>query len=314
MRVRFLPLALAACLAQDPRPAPTEEQAAALRALVAAAPKLDMRLDPIRIVKPSAAWTTDYVSWVAAGPGGVLYALCRNMNEDNVLVLDHDGRILRSWGKGLFTNPHSVRIDPQGNVWTVDSGSSKAIKFTPKGEKLLEIDIGEMPEGRSRFRGAADIAFAAGRIFIADGYGNARILEYDQSGKRVRAWGSAGVRPGQFHLPHSIAASPDRLLYVADRENGRIQWFDLDGRPLGQWDHLGKTFSVDFDAQGGLWIGTHPRNIANEAPGWIAKVDRKSGRILGYVETAGLHSVTSASGVLFTGARPHPDTVLRFRK
>ena len=122
----------------------------------------------------------------------------------------------------MFTNPHSVRLDPEGNVWTVDSGSSVVLKFSTQGKLLLRIEVGELPEGRRGSRGTADIAFGAGgRVFIADGYGNARVLEYDAAGRRVKQWGTAGTGPGQFNLPHGIALR-DGVIYVADRQNGRI--------------------------------------------------------------------------------------------
>jgi hypothetical protein len=301
--------------AQDPAPPATEEQAARLKALISGSKQAQLQPKPIMIQPPSADWTTDYVSSVAAGPDGTTYLLHRNLKVDPVVVIDRSGRIVRSWGSGLYTNPHSIRLDPEGNVWTVDSGSSVVLKFTPQGKQLLRVEVGELPKSARGSRGAADIAFAPrGRIFIADGYGNARVLEYDGNGRRVRQWGSSGTGPGQFHLVHGIAAG-DGILYVADRQNGRIQRFNLDGKYLGEWNHLGKTFSVSVAKDGNLWIGTHPRNVINEAPGWLVNVDRNNGMVLGYVESPGLHSVdaTVAGMVLADPGRGNTNRVVWFR-
>jgi DNA-binding beta-propeller fold protein YncE len=278
------------------------------------APQLPLSLSALPLHKPSPAWTCDYVSSVAAAPNGEIYVLHRNVKDNPVVVVDREGRILRSWGRGLFSIPHSIRLDPSGNVWTVDAGNSRVIQFSPEGRKLLDIDVGGMPPGRSPFRGATDIAFApGGRIFVADGYGNARVLEYDSAGRRVREWGVRGSAPGQFNLPHAIAADGDGILYIADRENGRIQRFDLDGRYLGEWTHLGKTFSLALDRNGRLWIGSQPRNVPNGAEGWLVKVDRKTGNVLGSIPSPGFHSVDVSGGQALTGARSHPDAVIRFR-
>jgi hypothetical protein len=286
-------LALLACaaFAQAPAPTPTAEEAERLTRLIQSSPKLPWKSVPIEIPPPHPGWNTGYISSAAASKNGELYLLHRNLNEHNVAVIGRDGRIRRSWGKGLYANPHAIRLDPEGNVWTVDSGSSTVLKFTPRGQLLLRIEIGEIPEPRRGSRGAADIAFApGGRLFIADGYGNARILEYDAQGRRVRQWGSPGTGPGQFHLPHGITQFGG-VLYVADRQNGRIQRFSLDGAFLGEWNHLGKTFSITAAPDGTLWLGTHPRNVINEAPGWLVHIDRESGRVLGYLDSPGLHSV-----------------------
>jgi len=160
----------------------------------------------------------------------------------------------------------------------------------------MQIDVGGQPEtANGAFRGTTDIAFAPkGRIFISDGYGNARILEYNAEGKKVREWGSAGTGPGQFHLPHAIVVDENNILYVADRENGRIEKFDLDGKFLGEIPNLGRTYSLKLGTHGTLWAGMQPLNEPTGAAGWVVKLDRTSGKILGYVpvtEPKGLHSV-----------------------
>src|SRR3954449_11078583 len=166
--------------AQAPEIAPTEEQAAQLRKLIAGSQRLPLEAKKLMIQAPSSDWTTDYVSSVAAGRNGITWVLHRNLKVDPVLAIDANGRILRCWGRGLYTNPHSIRIGPDGNVWTVDSGSSVVLKFTPEGKQLLRFEIGEIPAKAGAFRGAADIAFGPrGELLIADGYGNARVLKYD---------------------------------------------------------------------------------------------------------------------------------------
>jgi DNA-binding beta-propeller fold protein YncE len=276
----------------QPPATPTGDDAASqLRNLIGGSPRLSLMSTTVEIQPVSSGWSTDYISSVAVGQNGITYVLHRNLKVDPVLAVDGKGRVVRSWGGGLFTNPHSVRVDPAGNVWTVDSGNSVVMKFSPDGEQLLRFEIGELPKSRSGFRGATDIAFApGGRIFIADGYGNARILEYDEKGRRVREWGGPGTGPGQFRLPHSIAMR-DGTIYVADRENGRIQRFDLEGQYLGEWTTFGKTFSIGIAPDGNLWIGTHPRNVSNESPGWLVNVDRKTGKVLGHLDSPGLHSL-----------------------
>jgi DNA-binding beta-propeller fold protein YncE len=318
-----LPHRLAICLAatalvfaQDPAPPATEEQAKKLRELLGAAPKLPLEMSPFHIQLPDKDWNTEYVSWVTLDKKGNIYALHRGLKHDPVLVLDRTGKILRSWGKGLYTIPHSIRIDPDGNIWTTDSGSSVLLKYTPEGKQLLRIEVGEMPARRGGgFLGTADIAFAKGKIYVADGYGNARIVVYDHTGKRLHQWGSPGTGPGQFHLVHGITIDRDNIVYVADRSNGRIQRFDLDGKYLGEWNNLGKTFSVEAAGDGALWIGTHERSVSNESPGWIVRLDRKTGKVLGQIPSPGLHSVTvSRDGELFTGSRQYRDQIIFFKR
>jgi DNA-binding beta-propeller fold protein YncE len=277
----------------------TAQDAAKLRAMIEAAPRLPLEQTDLAIKLPEGQ-ELGMVSWVARDPkSGVTWLLQRGDKADPVIAVDKGGRVLHSFGRGLYKIPHALRLDPQGNVWTVDAASSTVIKFSPKGEKLLQIDVGGQPESaRSAFRGTTDIAFAPkGRIFISDGYANARILEYTADGKKVREWGSAGTGPGEFHLPHSIVADENGILYVADRENGRIEKFNLDGKFLGEFANLGRTYSLKLGANGTLWAGMQALNEPTGSPGWVVKLDRKTGKILGYVpviEKGGLHSVEDA--------------------
>lgn len=285
-----------------------EAQAAQLKKMAAGAPRLPL----MRTELPVAGVTIEMVSSVAVDAKGVVYLLQRGEKADPVIAVNREGKVLRSWGKGMYKIPHSIRIDPQGNVWTVDAASSMVYQFTPQGKKLLEIAVGEVPEGKSAFRGTTDIAFSrTGRILISDGYGNNRVLEYNRQGKRVKQWGKKGTGNGEFDLPHGIAIDENDIVYVADRENGRIQRFDLEGKFLGLWAVHGKTFSLK-SAGGALYAGTQPRNEPNGAPGWLMKLDRVSGKVLGLVESTGHHSIeVLPSGELLTGTRP--DKVLLFR-
>jgi streptogramin lyase len=265
-----------------------------LHALLDAAPSHVLNRTELPVQAPSQGWDLGMVSSVAIDPKGVIYLLQRGDKADPVVVVNKDGKVLRSWGKGLYKTPHSIRIDPSGNIWTVDAQSSTIYKFTPEGKQLMEINVGEQPAGRKGpFVGTTDITFAPhGRLFISDGYGNARVLEYSAEGKRVHEFGTPGTGPGQFHLPHGITIDKDNILYVADRENGRVQRFDLDGKYLGEWQ-LGRTYAVQVTGDV-IWAAMQPINTPVPSPGWMVKLDRKTGKVLGSVESDGLHSVTVA--------------------
>ena len=243
---------------------------------------------------PAVGWESGAVSWVAVDGQGSIYEIQRGDKADPILVLDREGKVLRSWGEGDFKIPHSIRIDPTGNVWTVDAGSSTVIKYSPLGEKLMTFTVGEQPENGGSFNGSTDVAFAPnGHIFIADGYGNARVLEYTPDGKKVKQWGRPGTGPGEFRLPHAIQIDEKGTVYVADRENSRIEKFDLDGNFLGEIPYLGRIYSLKL-VGGVLWASMGPFNQPPGSPGWVLKLDRNTGKILGHLdvlEPRGAHSI-----------------------
>lgn len=269
-----------------------EKQTVELQAILQQSPKSPFARGPLQVAPPQTGWEMGMVSWVTSDKAGRIYLLQRGEKADPVIVLNKDGKVVHSWGKGMYTMPHAIRIDPQGNVWTTDAASSMVYKFSPDGKKLMEIRIGGQPSPcPNNFCSTTDIAFAPnGHLFISDGYANARILEYTADGTKIREWGKPGTGPGQFHLPHSIQVDENGIVYVADRENGRIQRFDMQGKFLGEWDQYGKTFGLKLDKDA-IWLSTQPRNLPNLSPGWLIKLDRKSGKVLGYVEAAGNHGM-----------------------
>ncbi len=232
----------------------------------------------------TSGWESGAVSGVAVDSKGTIYEIQRGEKADPIIALNHNGAVLRSWGKGDFKIPHSIRIGPAGNVWTVDAASSTVIKYSPLGKKLLTIRVGEQPDNGGPFNGTTDVAFAPnGHIFITDGYGNARVLEYTAEGKRVNQWGRPGTAPGDFNLPHAIQITPKGIIYVADRENGRIEKFDLHGNFLGEIAHLGRVYSFKLTG-GALWTSMGPFDQPPDSPGWIVKLDPQSGEILGHLD------------------------------
>jgi hypothetical protein len=178
-----------------------------------------------------------------------------------VQVYDIKGKLIRSWGQKTIQGPHHIRIDPEGNVWIADINRHVVEKYTPGGKRLLTIGVeGKAGRDEKHLNMPTDIAVtAAGDIFVSDGYGNARIVHFDRDGKFVHAWGELGHLPGQFSIPHSIAVDSKGTLYVADRNNARVQLFDSKGKFLGEWRNLIVPWGLWVTKQDEIWVcGSSP--------------------------------------------------------
>lgn len=167
---------------------------------------------------------------------------------------DANGKFIREIGKGSygFAAAHSVRIDKQDNIWTIDKGSNMIVKFNPSGrvtevygrrqEGVAEVEGGGQPKPKpgehlpaqeGSFRLPTDIAWdSQGNAYISDGYVNARVAKFDKNGDFVRMWGEHGTADGQFNTPHAIAIDKSDNIYVGDRGNARVQVFNVDGKFL----------------------------------------------------------------------------------
>lgn len=143
--------------------------------------------------------------------------------EPTVFKFAPDGTLLAKWGAGLFIMPHGISIDPQGKIWITDVAHEQVFRFSPEGK--LELTLGERGVTRQdagHFGRPADIAFLGDRVLVADGYVNTRVAEFSPQGTFIRDW-------GEFAVAHAVAVD-DARIYVADRENGRIQVFDHAGK------------------------------------------------------------------------------------
>jgi len=168
---------------------------------------------------------------------------CFTRGEHPVIVFDRDGNFVRSWGEGLVRRAHGITIDADGMVWLTDDLHHTVRKFTPDGKCLLVIGNPDTPatlQGGKPFNRPTHVAICpkSGYLFISDGYGNSRVHKYAPDGRHVTSWGEPGTDPGQFNLPHNLTTDSDGLVYVADRENHRVQIFDGQGRYQGQWNNL----------------------------------------------------------------------------
>jgi DNA-binding beta-propeller fold protein YncE len=175
-------------------------------------------------------------SGVALDSRGHIYVLNRSVHA--LIEFDGDGSYVRTLGHDLFSRPHGLRIDAEGNIWATDVGSHIVVKMSPRGRVLMVLGIkdfaGEWHQaGHLRaFNEPNDLAFGpAGEIFVTQGHGKgeSRVLKFDAGGNFLRTWGGEGKAPGQFNVPHSIVIDGAGLLYIADRSNQRIQVFDVDG-------------------------------------------------------------------------------------
>lgn len=283
-----------------------------LHALLKDVPQLSVdRID----LKVHAPLTLEGISAVSTDRRGNIYIIHRPANGDPIVVLDPQGNFIRSWGKGMFKIPHEIRVDPAGNVWTLDANTSKVYKFTPDGKKLLEISVGDVPDKTQEFCGATDIAFAkSGHLFVTDGYCNARVIEYDATGKKVREWGKHGTGPGEFNTVHSIVAGPQGNLYIADRENGRLQWFDQSGTFLGEWKYGGQFYTVAFSPSGEFYAAVHPKGASQDSDFNVVKIDLASGDIVGKFEVRSHELSVAPDGTLLPATRSSQLVLLRPRK
>ena len=212
-------------------------------------------------------WSFKEATSVAVDPNDNVWVFNRGAHP--VIQFDRAGKFLRSWGEdGRFRRAHGITIGPDGALWLTDDLHHTIRQFTADGRLLLTIgdpDQASTLQGGKPFNRPTHVALdpANGDIYISDGYGNSRVHKYDPKGRHLFSWGEPGTDPGCFNLPHNIATDSDGRVYVADRENHRVQFFDSRGRYLGQWNNLHRPCGLFMDQKNGaFYVGELPSALA----------------------------------------------------
>ncbi len=199
--------------------------------------------------------------WAVERCGGTT---CDGRPEAPVMAFGPSGDLVNSLGAGVFVFPHGIAIDADDNVWVtdgrgVDGKGHQVIKFSPDGEILMRLGTAGVPGATpDTLNGPAAVAVAPnGDIFVGDGHGagtNARVAKFAPDGTFIKAWGQRGSGPGEFSTPHALAFDSTGRLFVADRENNRIQIFTQDGDFLEEWPQFGRPSGIWIDSNDVIYV------------------------------------------------------------
>ena len=273
---------------------------------------------------PSSMTKWPAVTAVEVARDGTVYVVercvdnsCEGRSEPPILKYDASGRLLKSWGSGLFNFPHGAAVDRDGNLWVTDArgGNGKGhqvFKFNPDGQVLMTLGkAGVSGSGPDLFDQPTDVVISpAGDIFVTDSHRNGRnnrVVRFTKDGRFVREWGTKGTAPGQMSEPHTIAMDSRGRLFVGDRENNRIQIFDQDGRFIAAWRQFGRPSGIYITDDDTIYVSdseSGPDTGAHELQG-ISKGIRigsaRTGEVTAFIEdmesTRGDHSGAEGVGV-----------------
>jgi sugar lactone lactonase YvrE len=254
---------------------------------------------------PGVTWAA--VTAIEPAPDGTIFVVhrcfansCTGRSEAPILKYDASGRLLASWGAGMFVFPHGATVDREGNLWVTDARGEggkghQVFKFNRDGKVLLTLGkSGISGGGRDLFDQPTDVVVStAGDIFVTDSHRNGRnnrVVRFTRDGTFVREWGRKGSGQGEFSEPHTIAMDSRGRLFVGDRENNRIQIFDQDGKFLDEWRQFGRPSGIFITSDDTIYVAdseSGPDTGAHELPG-IKKGIRigsaKDGSVTAFIE------------------------------
>lgn len=244
------------------------------------------------------AWSLIQVSAVAISAKGNVLVLHRGAHP--ILEFEPSGKFVRSWGDGLFSEgkvaaipqsawapdrsrysvvygpagctscgAHSIRVDPQGNIWVADAAGHVIYKLNQDGKEIMRLGRkGVAGTSNDTFNLPTDVAFASnGDIYVTDGYGSARVVKFSRDGKYLLQWGKRGNGPGEFMLPHNVVVDAQGRVYVTDRDNQRIEVFDANGKYLTEWKETGGVSGMVLTKDGNIVAGAVLRDLTGKAIG-----------------------------------------------
>jgi len=272
---------------------------------------------------------------------------CDNSDLDPILRFDPQGNVVAQFGSRMFSWPHGLHIDRDGNLWVTEAGNGQqtpgapkpakpvghqVFKFSPQGKLLMTLGEAGVPgSDSSHFNAPSDvITNSNGDIFVVDGHtanGNNRIVKLSKDGKFIKAFGSTGHGPGQLFGPHAIAMDASGRLFIADRGNQRIVIFDQDGKYLTRWTQFGMPSDIAIDGNGKIYVADSESDM-NENAGWEKGIrigDVKTGWVETFILDTGDNPPITAGGSgaeaitvdrqgnIFAG-EPRPQRLLKYVK
>ena len=251
---------------------------------------------------PPVQWNFIQVSSVAVTPTGNILVLHRGAHP--LMEFDNSGKFMRSWGDGMISEgkvvaipkekivpdrarysavygpagcnscgAHSVRVDPQGNIWMIDAAGHVIYKLAPTEKRSCGLAPRGRGNGRHTFQSSdrCGVRFTCD-FYVSDGYGNARVVKYSRDGKYLLQWGTRGSGPGQFSTPHNVVADARDRIYVSDRDNQRIQVFDSSGKFLSQWTGTGGISALAITKDQRIWTAGTVRDLDGKVLGTLPGV------------------------------------------
>ncbi len=277
---------------------------------------------------PAGPWNFGQVAAVATTKSGNILVL--HSGAHPIMEFSSGGTFVRSWGDGLISEgkvvqiaphdrvaggsgytavygpagcyacgAHSVRVDPEGNIWVVDAGGHVVYKMDRERRVIMTVGTkGVSGAGPRHFNLPTDVAFApsddsragsGGDFYVSDGYGSARVVKYSRDGTYLLEWGTRGTGPGEFGLPHNLTVDAQGRVYVTDRDNRRIQVFDAEGKFLDEWADVGGVSTLFMTKEQRIWAGGVLRDLKGEVVG------RLPGRVGGHGTTV------TVDGEVFVG-------------
>jgi DNA-binding beta-propeller fold protein YncE len=246
-------------------------------------------------------------------------------NIDTVLKFDTDGNVLKSFGAGMFIAPHGIYVDKDDNIWITDyqdnatlpeggrgrgagrgapqvgpigprPGATKGnqvFKFSSEGKLLMTIGKpGGAAEPECCYAPNDVIVAKNGDIFISEGHGagNNVIFKFSKDGKRIKSWGKLGTGAGEFDQPHSLAFDSKGRLYVADRNNNRIQVFDQDGNFISEMRQFSRPSGLFIDKHDNIYVAdSESESVSRNHDGWkrgIRMGSLKDGKVVSFIPDA----------------------------
>jgi DNA-binding beta-propeller fold protein YncE len=264
--------------------------------------------------------------WVAERCGG---NSCAGEELDPILKFDSTGRLVASFGAGLFIQPHGLHVDQAGHIWVTDAAGPNGqdpqrdgkghvvMQFSRDGELLMTLGTpGIGAASRTTLDQPCDVIVAGdGTIYVADGHGGqlpgagphttARIVKFAPDGTYLMEWGSHGTGPGQFRTPHAIALDSQGRVVVADRGNDRLQVFDPDGQFIEEFYQYSRPSGLHIADDDTAYVADSASSRNGQHPGWeygIRIGNLRDGSLTAFIDGSNPEGVAVAADGTVYGA------------